>query len=285
MKLCRDGEVYRQDYKYGDAQKPVKKTGTRKKTGTKTAFYPDPEIFNRVEFKFDIIASRLRELAFLNQGLTIMLRDHRTEKEVEFVYNGGLSSFVEYINENNTVLFRKPIHFHKSKDDVDVEIALQYNDGYSESLHSYVNNINTIEGGTHLTGFRTALTRTINNHATKNKMLKKENFTLIGEDSREGLTAVLSVKFSRKTHQWPKRLSINSPALPWPARPPVRPKNSPAAKQRLTVPPCRVNWPIAVSATPNHARYTSWRVTRLEVPQNRAETAATKPSCHYGVKS
>jgi len=194
VEVYREGEVYRQDYKYGDAQKPVKKTGTCKKTGTKTAFYPDPEIFNRVEFKFDIIASRLRELAFLNQGLTIMLRDHRTEKEVEFVYNGGLSSFVEYINENNTVLFRKPIHFHKSKDDVDVEIALQYNDGYSESLHSYVNNINTIEGGTHLTGFRTALTRTINNHATKNKMLKKENFTLIGEDSREGLTAVLSVK-------------------------------------------------------------------------------------------
>ena len=194
VEVCRDGEVYRQEYKYGEAQKPVKKVGARKKSGTKTAFYPDAEIFSRVEYKFDIIASRLRELAFLNQGLTIILRDHRTEKEVEFVYKGGLSSFVEYLNENNTVLFRKPIHFQKTKDDVDVEIAVQYNDGYSESLHSYVNNINTIEGGTHLTGFRTALTRTINNYATKNKLLKKENFTFIGEDSREGLTAVISVK-------------------------------------------------------------------------------------------
>ncbi|MFZ5980059.1 MAG: DNA topoisomerase (ATP-hydrolyzing) subunit B [Candidatus Zixiibacteriota bacterium] len=194
VEVCRDGEVYRQEYKYGEAVKPVRKVGSRKKTGTRTAFYPDIEIFNRIDFKFDIVASRLRELAFLNPGLTIVLRDHRTQKEVEFVYKGGLSSFVEYLNENNTVLFRKPIHFQRTKDDVDVEIAIQYNDGYSESLYSYVNNINTIEGGTHLTGFRTALTRTINNYATKNKLLKKENFTFIGEDSREGLTAVISVK-------------------------------------------------------------------------------------------
>jgi len=194
VEVSRDGNVYRQDYKYGKAQNPVKTIKTSNKTGTKTCFYPDLEIFNRIEFKFDIIASRLRELAFLNQNLSIDLIDHRTEKEVNFKYKGGLSSFIEYVNENNTVIFKKPIHFQKLKDDVDVEVAIQYNDGYSESVHSYVNNINTIEGGTHLTGFRTALTRTINNYASKNNLLKKENFTFIGEDSREGLTAVLSIK-------------------------------------------------------------------------------------------
>ncbi|MBN1211174.1 MAG: DNA topoisomerase (ATP-hydrolyzing) subunit B [candidate division Zixibacteria bacterium] len=194
VEVSRDRDVYRQDYKYGEAQKPVKKIKTSKKNGTKTCFYPDAGIFNRIEFKFDIIASRLRELAFLNQGLSIDLIDHRTEKEVNFKFKGGLSSFIEYVNENNTVIFKKPIHFQKLKDDVDVEVAIQYNDGYSESVHSYVNNINTIEGGTHLTGFRTALTRTINNYASKNNLLKKENFTFIGEDSREGLTAVISVK-------------------------------------------------------------------------------------------
>ncbi len=194
VEVCRDGNIYRQEYKRGEAVNPVKKVRTGKKTGTKTSFYPDPDIFNKIEFKFDIIASRMRELAFLNQGLSIDLIDHRTRKEVNFKYKGGLSSFIEYLNENNTVLFKKPIHFQKTRDDIEVEVAIQYNDGYSESVHSYVNNINTIEGGTHLTGFRTALTRTINNYVAKNNLLKKENITFIGEDSREGLTAVVSVK-------------------------------------------------------------------------------------------
>lgn len=194
VEVCRDGNIYRQEYKRGEAVHPVKKVRTGKKTSTKTSFYPDPEIFNKIEFKFDIIASRMRELAFLNQGLSIDLIDHRTRKEVNFKYKGGLSSFIEYLNENNTVLFKKPIHFQKTRDDIEVEVAIQYNDGYSESVYSYVNNINTIEGGTHLTGFRTALTRTINNYVAKNNLLKKENITFIGEDSREGLTAVVSVK-------------------------------------------------------------------------------------------
>ncbi len=194
VEVYRDGEIHRQEYVRGAAKTKVKKTGKRVKTGTKTYFMPDKEIFTRTEFRFDIIASRLRELAFLNQGLSIDLIDHIHDKDVNFCYKGGLASFVEYLNENKTCVFKKPIHFKSCKDDVDVEIAIQYNDDYSESVHSYVNNINTIEGGTHLTGFRTALTRSINAYASKYKLLKKESFSLIGDDSREGLAAVISVK-------------------------------------------------------------------------------------------
>jgi len=194
VEVVRDGDIYRQDYVRGVPKEKVKKTGNRKKNGTKTCFYPDSEIFKKIEFKFDIIASRLRELAFLNQGLTINLIDHRSGKETQFCYKGGLSSFVEYLNENKTPIFKKPIHFQKIKDDVEVEIALQYNDGYSESVYSYVNNINTIEGGTHLTGFRTALTRSINNYAIKNNLIKKKELSIVGDDSREGLTTVLSIR-------------------------------------------------------------------------------------------
>ncbi|KAA3634473.1 MAG: DNA topoisomerase (ATP-hydrolyzing) subunit B [Calditrichaeota bacterium] len=194
VEVTRNGEVYRQDYKIGVAQSKVKKVGKKKTSGTKTSWYPDFNIFKKSEYKFDIVASRLRELAFLNQGLTIILKDHRTDKEVTFCYKGGLSSFVEYLNESKTPIFKKPIHFQKEKDDIEVEIAIQYNDSYAESVYSYVNNINTIEGGTHLSGFRAALTRSINNYASKNNVLKKKNITLVGDDSREGLTAVISVK-------------------------------------------------------------------------------------------
>jgi len=194
VEVSRNGELFFQEYFRGKAKDPVKVIGTSKKNGTKTTFKADPEVFSSTIFKFDIIASRLRELAFLNQNLTIELYDHRVDKKVIFVYKGGLSSYVEYLNENKTPLFKKPIHFNKAKDDVDVEIALQYNDGYSESVHSYVNNINTIEGGTHLTGFRTALTRSINNYSQKYNQMKKNGITLVGDDSKEGLTAVLSVK-------------------------------------------------------------------------------------------
>jgi DNA gyrase subunit B len=196
VEVCRDGKVHRQEYIRGEAKERVKLKGKCKKNGTTTCFYPDTDVFTATEFRFGIIESRLRELAFLNQGLKIDLKDRREgkEREATFFYKGGLSSFVDYINENKTPIFRKPVHFWGTREGVEVEIALQYNDGYSESVHSYVNNINTIEGGTHLTGFRTALTRSINNYASRNKLLKKENFSLIGDDSREGLAAVISVK-------------------------------------------------------------------------------------------
>jgi len=194
VEVSRDGVIYRQEYERGDPKGKVKKNGKSKKDGTKTRFMPDSEIFTSIKFKFDIIASRLRELAFLNQGLSIDLVDHRTGKKLNFLAKGGLSSFVQYINENKTPLFKKPIHFQKAKDNVEVEIALQYNDGYSESVYSYVNNIHTIEGGTHLTGFRTALTRSINNYALKYNLVKSNGITLVGEDSREGLTAIISAR-------------------------------------------------------------------------------------------
>ncbi len=194
VEVCRDGEVKRQEYKRGVATGRVKSAGKGKITGTKTSYLPDSEIFTTVEMKFDIIASRLRELAFLNQGLKIILQDHRNDKNEVFEYSGGLSSFVEYLNENKTALYKKPIHFQKTKDNVDVEVAMQYNDSYSESVYSYVNNIHTIEGGTHLTGFRTALTRSINSYASKYNLVKKNGVNLVGDDSREGLTAVISVR-------------------------------------------------------------------------------------------
>ena len=193
VEVERDGGIYRQEYRCGKPKKEVTKTGSAKKTGTTVSFHADQTIFSKIDYKYDIVAGRLRELAFLNQGIQIVLKDHRSDKEESFHYEGGLATFVSYINENKTPIFSKPIQFSATKDGVEVEIALQYNDGYSESVYSYVNNINTIEGGTHLTGFRTALTRTINNYAAKNNLLKKNDVTLIGDDSREGLTAVLSV--------------------------------------------------------------------------------------------
>ena len=204
VEVCRDGEVHYQEYKRGTPVEAVKKKGNRKQTGTITHFMPDSEIFPEIKFKFSTLAARMRELAFLNQGLKITLIDHRGEgKETEFMYKGGLASFVSYINENKPVLYKKPIYYHKEKDGVDVEIAIQYNDSYVENLFTYVNNIHTIEGGTHLTGFRTALTRTINYYITKNNLLKQAKngkngknggTSLLGDDSREGLSAVISVK-------------------------------------------------------------------------------------------
>ncbi len=202
VEVCRDGGVYYQEYERGKPQEKVKLIGKRKKPGTKTTFMADDEIFKKIDFSFDILAGRLRELAFLNPGLKIDLKSEREgrEKEDSYCYKGGLASFVEYLNESKSKLFKKPIYFQKELEDVEVSVAIQYNDGYSESVYSYVNNINTIEGGTHLVGFRTALTRTINNYANKNNLLKNNKngkngkVSLQGEDSREGLAAVISVR-------------------------------------------------------------------------------------------
>ncbi len=196
VEVCRDGEVYFQEYHRGDPVEPVKKIGKRKKTGTTTTFMPDDTVFQKVEFSFDILAGRMRELAFLNPGLRIDLKSERLgrEREETFLFKGGLASFVEYLNEGKERLFKKPICFEKELDNVTVTVAIQYNDSYNESVYAYVNNINTTEGGTHLVGFRSALTRTINNYAQKNNLTKNLNFQMIGDDSREGLAAVISVR-------------------------------------------------------------------------------------------
>jgi DNA gyrase subunit B len=196
VEVCRDGDVYYQKYERGNPTAPMEKIGKRKKSGTKTTFIPDNEIFKKTNFSFDTLSSRLRELAFLNAGLKIILADER-ESEIrieEFYHKGGLEAFVKYLTENKNTLLKRPVYFHKERDAVDVELALTYTDGYTENIFSYVNNINTIEGGFHLIGFKTALTRTLNNYGQKNNLFKNGDSLLQGEDVREGLTTVLSVK-------------------------------------------------------------------------------------------
>jgi len=194
LEIWRGGKVFEQSYERGRAVTDFAQTGTTKRRGTKITFTPDDEIFESLEFSYDTVAQRLRELSFLNKGLTITLEDVRSDRRVEFKYDGGISSFVEHLNQNKNALHPKPIYFETRKDDVVVEVAMQYNDGYSETTFSFANNINTHEGGTHLSGFKSALTRTINAYAQANELLKdlKENPT--GEDVREGLVAVVSVK-------------------------------------------------------------------------------------------
>src|SRR5688572_4114113 len=187
LEIWRAGEVYGQSYERGKPVTDFRQTGTTKRRGTKVTFNPDDEVFETLDFSFETVAGRLRELSFLNKGLEIILEDLRNDRKVEFKYEGGISSFVEHLNKNKNVLHPKPIYFEVEKDGVVVEAALQYNDAYSETIFSFANNINTSEGGTHLSGFKSALTRTINSYAQAHDLLKdlKENPT--GEDVREGL--------------------------------------------------------------------------------------------------
>jgi DNA gyrase subunit B len=194
LEIRRDGKVYHQIYERGEAKIKLEVTGKTKHTGTQVRFKPDSQIFETVNFSFDILSQRLRELAFLNKGLSISIEDERSEKRHDFFYKGGILSFIEYLNKNKNCVHPKPIYVEGVKNGIEAEIAFQYNDGYAENLFSFANNINTHEGGTHLIGFKSALTRTINQYATSTNLLKgiKENLT--GEDIREGLAGVISVK-------------------------------------------------------------------------------------------
>ncbi|MEW6410090.1 MAG: DNA topoisomerase (ATP-hydrolyzing) subunit B [Nitrospirota bacterium] len=194
LEIRREGLVYQQRYERGVPQTELIIAGRTKSTGTKITFSPDPEIFEEIEFSFDYLSQRLRELSFLNKGLKICIHDERMNKKHIFLYEGGIKSFVEYLNKNKTPLHPKPITFLKEKDMISIESALQYNDGYIENIFSFANNINTQEGGTHLVGFKTALTRTVNNYVVSSGMTKEGRDILTGEDIREGLTAVISVK-------------------------------------------------------------------------------------------
>ena len=199
VEVKRDGKIHRQDYKIGEPQNKLKTTGTAKKTGTKVCFFPDSSIFKVIDFEYDIIAERLRELAYLNSGLEIVLKDERTEEgeSDSFKFKGGLSDFVKHLDEHNNPLHNKVITVKNDSGDVPVDVALRYSNSYNDNILTFVNNINTIEGGTHLSGFRSALTRAMNNHASKNNLIKakkNEKISLTGEDFREGLTAIISVK-------------------------------------------------------------------------------------------
>jgi len=193
-KIRRDGKEYYQKYDHGAPTEPLKEIGESSKNGTTVTFMPDPEIFETTDIKYDTITTRLRELAFLNAGLEIEINDQRTNQNETFKYNGGIREFVQYINRNKTPLHPEPIYLYAEKEDFEVEIAIQYTDGYTENIHTFANNINTHEGGTHLSGFKGALTRVLNDYGRKNKIFDNENFSLSGEDCREGITTVISIK-------------------------------------------------------------------------------------------
>ena len=194
VEIRQNGSVYQQHYERGEPKGPLSIVGKTRGRGTKITFKPDPEIFEVLDFSYDLLAQRLRELAFLNKGLKITLTDETTEKKNVYLYSGGILSFVEHLNKNKTPLHQKPIYFSGEKEDIIAEIALQYNDGYAETIYTYANNINTKEGGTHLIGFKSALTRTVNSYATSSGILKNGKEALSGDDVREGLTGVINVK-------------------------------------------------------------------------------------------
>jgi len=194
VKVKRNGIEYYQKYDHGSTVAPLKEIGKSEKNGTTIIFLPDPEIFETTDIKYETITTRLKEQAFLNAGLEIEITDECRGKSETFKYDGGISEFVQHINRNKTPLHPEPIYLKAEKKDVEVEIAIQYTDGYIENIFTFANNINTHEGGTHLSGFKGALTRVLNDYGKKNKLFDSENFSLSGEDCREGITAVISCK-------------------------------------------------------------------------------------------
>lgn len=196
VEVTMNGNVYQQEYAFGKTMTELKiiSTDSGSRTGTKISFSPDPLIFEDLIYQFDILSHRLRELSFLNKNVTITLSDERTDTEEVYFHNGGIQDFVRFLNKNKDALHPNPIYFEGEKDTTQVEIAIQYNDSYTENLFSYANNINTQEGGTHEAGFKAALTRVVNDYARKNNILKANDTNLTGEDIREGLTGVISVK-------------------------------------------------------------------------------------------
>ncbi len=194
--IKRDGKIYHQEYRRGIPQGPIEITGKADDTGSTTTFLPDSEIFSEITYDFDIVSERLREMAYLNKGVEISLRDEAKDSERSFYFEGGITGFIRHLNRNRTVRHPVPIYISKSVNSTQVEVAMQYNDGFNESAFSFANCVNTVDGGTHMTGFRSALTRVLNDFAKKNKFIKEDDPNLTGEDVREGLTAIISVKLA-----------------------------------------------------------------------------------------
>ena len=212
LEIWRDGQTHEQEYKRGIATAGLKVTGKTRKRGTKITFKPDPEIFDVSEFSFDKLSERLREKAFLNKGIRITIKDEREEPERshEFYYRGGIAEFVKHLNKNKSVLHDKPLYFERTGDALSIEVAIQYNDAYDEKVYSFANNINTVDGGTHLSGFRSALTRTINTYAQSSGLAKNFKTSLSGDDVREGLVAVISVKLPQPQFEGQTKGKLNS---------------------------------------------------------------------------
>jgi DNA gyrase subunit B len=212
LEIWREGEVWEQSYEKGVPTSKLKSSGKTKKTGTKITFHADPSIFNTTTYSYDTLSQRLRELAFLNKGLKITLEDERSNKKTEFRFTGGIAEFVKFLNRGKGVLHDSPIYMEGKREQVDMEIALQYNDSYAENIFAFANTINTVDGGTHLSGFRSALTRTINYYANSFGMLKeqKDEVTINGDDVREGLVAVVSVKLPQPQFEGQTKGKLNS---------------------------------------------------------------------------
>jgi DNA gyrase subunit B len=212
LEIWRDGKTYEQEYERGIPVTKLEQTGKTRKRGTKITFKPDAEIFDVSEFSFDKLSERLREKAFLNKGIRITIRDEReeTERSHEFYYKGGIAEFVKHLNKNKNTLHDKPLYFERNNDALSIEVAIQYNDGYDEKVYSFANNINTVDGGTHLSGFRSAFTRTINNYAQSSGLAKNFKGSLTGDDVREGLVAVISVKLPQPQFEGQTKGKLNS---------------------------------------------------------------------------
>ncbi|MEZ5427800.1 MAG: DNA topoisomerase (ATP-hydrolyzing) subunit B [Pyrinomonadaceae bacterium] len=213
LEIWREGKTYEQEYRVGIPQAPLKEVGTTKKRGTKITFKPDGDIFEKTVYSFEKLSERLREKAFLNKGIRIFIKDEREEpeKKHEFYYKGGIAEFVKHLSKNKSPLHDKPIYFEQVADDISIEIAMQYNDAYDEKVYTFANNINTIDGGTHLSGFRGALTRVINNYAKNSGILKNFKGSLSGDDVREGIIAVISVKIPQPQFEGQTKGKLNSP--------------------------------------------------------------------------
>jgi DNA gyrase subunit B len=212
LEIWRDGKTYEQEYARGIPVAPLAQTGKTRKRGTKITFKPDSQIFTETAFSFDKLSERLREKAFLNKGIRITIKDEREEPERshEFYYKGGIAEFVKHLNKNKSALHEKPIYFEKEGENLSIEVAIQYNDGYDEKVYSFANNINTVDGGTHLSGFRSAFTRTINAYAQSSGLAKNFKGSLTGDDVREGLVAVISVKLPQPQFEGQTKGKLNS---------------------------------------------------------------------------
>ena len=213
LEVWRDGKTHEMEFQVGIPVAPLKETGTTTKRGTKITFKPDPDIFESTIYSFEKLSERLREKAFLNKGIRIFIKDEREEPEKshEFYYKGGIAEFVKHLNKNKSPLHDEPLYFEQVSDELSIEVSMQYNDSYDEKIFSFANNINTVDGGTHLSGFRGAITRTINNYAESSGMMKNAKTTLTGDDVREGLVAVISVKIPQPQFEGQTKGKLNSP--------------------------------------------------------------------------
>ena len=320
VEVHRDGEVYLQRYERGIPVEPAKPIGITTKTGTVTRFLADDQIFETTNYSFDVLTRRLRELAFLNKGIQILIEDERPPQHrvKKFQFEGGIAEFISFLNKNKTPLQSEPIYFSAERESVIVEVALEYNEGYNETMFTYVNNINTREGGTHLVGFRSALTRSLNEQLKKSKLARKIEENLTGDDVREGLTAVISVKVpepqfegqtkarlgnsevkgivesvtnehlsgtSRSTPAKWTRCSTRRSLRRRPVRRRGRQRSSPGGKASSRARGFPESLQIVPRRIRRSARSTSSKVTVPAAAPSRAETVSFRRSCRSGENS